>query len=74
MLMPVEGECLSLFGHFLGCLAAAWCGRQSWVADAGGHRLKLALAGGGGGYAEFFEFGARAALFFGAGVALDDFA
>ena len=64
MLMPVEGERLSLFGHFLGCLAAAW----------GGHRLKLVLPSGGGGDAEFFELGAGAAFFFGAGVALDDFA
>ena len=46
-------------------------GRRDWE-----KRRKEELAGGGGGdgYAEFFELGAGAALFFGAGVALDDFA
>ena len=34
----------------------------------------MSADGGGGGDAEFLEFGAGAAFFFGAGVALDDFA
>src|SRR6266851_4051522 len=39
-----------------------------------GEERREELAGGGDGDAELFEFGAGAAIFFGAGVALDDFA
>src|SRR5712692_1273622 len=39
-----------------------------------GEERREELAGGSEGDAEFFEFGAGAAVFFGAGIALDDFA
>jgi len=65
-------------GYFLrrreprGREAGSEAGSEAWSEARGG--VELMGGGGGDGYAHVLEFGAGAAFFFGAGVALDDFA